>query len=58
LLFKAGVTTLGGTWITDAAGFKQALNQGQSWSSFARKIAWNAADWRSACIDRAAQRRT
>jgi hypothetical protein len=58
VLFKAGVTTLGGTWITDASGFKQALNQGQPWSSFARKFAWNATDWRSACIDRSAQRRT
>lgn len=48
----------GGTWITDASGFKQALNQGQPWSSFARKFAWNATDWRSACIDRSAQRRT
>jgi uncharacterized protein (DUF4213/DUF364 family) len=48
VLFDAGVTTLGGTWITDAAGFKQALQQGQPWSRFARKFAWNAADARAA----------
>jgi hypothetical protein len=56
VLFQAGVTTLGGTWITDASGFKRALNQGQPWGSFARKFAWNAADWRSACSDRSKQR--
>jgi uncharacterized protein (DUF4213/DUF364 family) len=48
MLFKAGVTTLGGTWISDAPGFKQALTQGQPWSRFARKFAWSAADWQSA----------
>jgi hypothetical protein len=45
VLFKAGVTTLGGTWITDPAGFKQALQQGLPWSRFARKFALKAADW-------------
>jgi uncharacterized protein (DUF4213/DUF364 family) len=57
-LFKAGVTTLGGTWITDASGFKRALSQGQPWGSFARKFAWNAADWLCACIGESARRRT
>ena len=57
-LFKAGVTTLGGTWIIDASGFKQALNQGQPWSRFARKFAWNAADWQRACVGTSPQSRT
>jgi uncharacterized protein (DUF4213/DUF364 family) len=42
-LFRAGVTSLGGTWITDASGFKRALNEGQPWSRFARKFAWHVA---------------
>ena len=45
VLFAAGITTLGGTWITDPAGFKQALQQGLPWSKFARKFALDAADW-------------
>lgn len=45
-LFAAGITTLAGTWITDAAGFKQALHHGQPWGRFARKFALNAADRR------------
>jgi uncharacterized protein len=57
-LFEAGVTTLGGTWITDASGFKQALKQGQPWSRFARKFAWSAADWRSACARRSSSTRS
>jgi hypothetical protein len=50
VLFQAGVTTLGGTWITDAPGFKQALQLGQPWSRCARKFALNAADWQGASV--------
>ena len=42
-LFALGVTTLAGTWITDASGFKDALHRGKPWGRFARKFAWNAA---------------
>ncbi|MGD9831211.1 MAG: DUF364 domain-containing protein [Piscinibacter sp.] len=38
-LFARGVTLLGGSWIVDAAGFKDALASGVSWSPFARKVA-------------------
>lgn len=48
VLFEAGVTTLGGTWIGDPSGFKQALRQGQPWSRFARKFVLDAADWQAA----------
>jgi hypothetical protein len=44
VLFEAGVTTLGGTWITDPSGFKQALQQGLPWSRFARKFVLHATD--------------
>lgn len=44
-LFGRGVTTLAGSWVTDAAGFKQALRQGRSWTAHARKFALQAADW-------------
>jgi hypothetical protein len=44
-LFDAGITTLGGTWITNAQGFTRALHAGQPWSRFARKFALSAADW-------------
>lgn len=47
-LFEAGVTTLGGTWVTDPSGLTQALRQGQPWGRFARKFVLNAADWQSA----------
>ncbi len=47
-LFEAGVTTLAGTWIVDALGFKQALRQGARWGPFTRKFALNAGDWRAA----------
>ena len=33
-----GVTTLAGSWITDPAGFKQALREGAPWGRFARKF--------------------
>jgi len=38
-LFARGVTLLGGSWIVDAAGFKDALASGVSWSPHARKVA-------------------
>jgi len=41
-LFARGVTTLGGTWITDRAGFIEALHCGAPWGRFARKVAWQA----------------
>lgn len=44
-LFERGITTLGGTWITDAEGFKQALRQGAPWTAHARKFVLHAADW-------------
>ncbi len=43
-LFEQGVTALGGSWITDAAGFKQALRGGRPWSAFARKFVLRSAD--------------
>lgn len=47
-LFDAGVTALAGTWIVDAAGFKQALHDGAPWGRFARKFVLSAVDWRAA----------
>ena len=38
-LFRRGVTLLGGTWITDATGFRNALVAGEPWSHHARKYA-------------------
>lgn len=38
-LFARGVTLLGGSWITDRAGFVDALRRGESTSAFARKTA-------------------
>ena len=39
-LFERGVTALGGTWITDRAGFIDALRSGAPWGRFARKMIW------------------
>ncbi len=44
-LFARGVTVVGGSWITDRAGFIDALRRGESWSGFAYKFALPAADW-------------
>ena len=44
-LFARGVTVVGGSWVTDRAGFIDALRRGVSWSAFAYKIALTAADW-------------
>jgi uncharacterized protein len=38
-LFRRGVSTLAGTWITDRAGFLDALARGAPWTAFARKFA-------------------
>lgn len=38
-LFARGITLLGGSWITDRAGFLAALGAGTSWSGYARKFA-------------------
>jgi uncharacterized protein len=45
VLFAAGITTLGGTWITDGPSLVQALHQGAPWTRFARKFALDAAAW-------------
>jgi uncharacterized protein (DUF4213/DUF364 family) len=37
VLFARGVSALGGTWIHDAAAFKQALAEGGAWGAAARK---------------------
>jgi uncharacterized protein (DUF4213/DUF364 family) len=37
-LFERGVTLIGGTWITDRAGFVDALAQGAAWGVHARKF--------------------
>lgn len=55
-LFEVGVTTLGGTWITDPSGFTQALRRGQPWSRFARKSVLNAADWQGVSMCRSVRR--
>ncbi len=44
-LFARGVTVVGGSWITDRAGFIDALRQGESWGACAYKFALGAADW-------------
>jgi uncharacterized protein len=38
-LFARGITMMGGSWISDRAGFIQALGAGQSWSRHAFKFA-------------------
>lgn len=49
-LFDAGVTTLAGSWITDRAGFKQALCEGAPWGRFARKFVLNLSDWQAGAL--------
>lgn len=44
-LFARGVTLMGGSWITDRAGFIDALRRGGPWSAFAYKFALTASDW-------------
>lgn len=57
-LFARGVTLLGGSWITEAAGFVQALRDGAPTRGFARKSALTPADWPGwdALLARAEQR--
>jgi uncharacterized protein (DUF4213/DUF364 family) len=38
-LFARGVTLLGGSWVVDAAAFKQALATGAPWGRATRKFA-------------------
>ncbi len=38
-LFARGVDVVGGSWVTDRAGFIDALGRGASWSAFAYKFA-------------------
>jgi hypothetical protein len=45
VLFACGVSTLGGSWITDAGGFKEALGRGLAWGAHARKFVIQASDW-------------
>lgn len=44
-LFARGVTRLGGTWVTDAAAFREALRAGESWSPHAGKFSLGPADY-------------
>ena len=44
-LFARGVTLLGGNWITDNAGFIDALKRGESTSSCACKTALTPASY-------------
>ena len=44
-LFARGVSVVGGSWVTDRAGFIHALCRGESWSAFAYKFALAPADW-------------
>lgn len=44
-LFARGVTSLGGSWITDPAAFVQTLPVGALRSAHARKFTLRAADW-------------
>jgi uncharacterized protein (DUF4213/DUF364 family) len=37
-LFARGVTLLGGNWVTDRAGFLDALANGRPWGIHARKF--------------------
>ncbi|MFO1339125.1 MAG: DUF364 domain-containing protein [Burkholderiaceae bacterium] len=44
-LFARGVTLLGGSWVTDAAGFVAALRAGEPTRAFARKFSLRAEDY-------------
>ena len=50
-LFARGVSLIGGSWVSDRAGFIDALRRGESWGQFAYKFALTAADWPDA-VDR------
>ncbi|MBL8482154.1 MAG: hypothetical protein JNJ60_08170 [Rhodocyclaceae bacterium] len=44
-LFARGVNLIGGTWVTDAAGFRDAMATDRSWSACARKFCIAASDY-------------
>jgi uncharacterized protein (DUF4213/DUF364 family) len=44
-LFGRGVTLLGGSWVTDSAGYLAALREGAPTSAFSRKFALTPADY-------------
>ena len=44
-LFARGVTVVGGSWVTDRAGFVDVLRRGEAWSEFAYKFALTEGDW-------------
>ena len=44
-LFARGVSLIGGSWVSDRAGFIDALRRGESWGQFAYKFALTPADW-------------
>ena len=46
VLFDMGIHALGGSWITDAPAFTQALLGGQPWRHSTRKFLLTAEDWR------------
>ena len=50
-LFARGVSLIGGSWVSDRAGFIDALRRGESWGQFAYKFALTPADWPDA-VDR------
>ncbi|MDY0046566.1 MAG: DUF364 domain-containing protein [Thauera propionica] len=47
-LFARGVDVVGGSWVSDRAGFVDALRSGAAWSAFAYKFALTPADWAGA----------
>lgn len=55
-LFARGVTTVGGTWITDSRGMIEALKAGAAWSANARKFLLRPTDWDGGFGRPAAQR--
>jgi uncharacterized protein (DUF4213/DUF364 family) len=44
-LFARGVTLMGGSWVDDAAAFRQALLAGDRWGRFAPKFALRREDY-------------
>jgi len=47
-LFDRGVSVIGGSWVTDRAGFIDVLRRGDAWGTFAYKFAVTPADWQRA----------
>ncbi|CAH1748316.1 conserved protein of unknown function [Thauera humireducens] len=44
-LFARGVRVVGGSWVSDRAGFVDALRSGAAWGGFAYKFALTPEDW-------------